>query len=102
MSQTTIVLITFEELCQATPLPTDAVYEVIEHGIVEPVEGGNEAEWRFESHVTTLLQKALRLQRDLDINWQGIAMVLDLLEERDQLLQQNRMLQQRLSRFLEE
>ena len=102
MSNTTIVKISFYELCECMPLPQETVKDVIEHGIVEPVAGSDTQTWQFESHITTRLQKAIRLQRDLDINWQGIAMVLELLEERDRLIQENALLQQRLSRFLQE
>lgn len=94
--------ISFYQLCQCVPLSDALVCEVISYGIVEPLQGNDPASWQFDEHSQLLLQKAARLQQDLDINWQGIALVLDLLDQRDRLLQQNRLLQQRLGRFLEE
>ena len=48
------------------------------------------------------MQRAIRLQRDLDIDWVAVAMLIDLLREREQLSYENRILRQRLERFLAE
>jgi chaperone modulatory protein CbpM len=49
-----------------------------------------------------LIRRALRLHRDLDLDWEDVAFVNDLLEERDRLLAENRVLRQRLARFLQD
>jgi chaperone modulatory protein CbpM len=45
-------------------------------------------------------RRAMRLQRDLQLEWSAVALVLELLEDRDRLRVENAMLQRRLQRFL--
>ena len=47
-------------------------------------------------------KRALRLQRELHLDWSSIAMVLSLLEERDRLRNDNQKLQAQLQRFLQD
>ncbi|WP_309137207.1 chaperone modulator CbpM, partial [Escherichia coli] len=42
-----------------------------------------------------------RLQRELELDWQAVALVLDLLSEVEQLKDENHSLRSRLERFLE-
>lgn len=93
-----LVHITTHELCQRTDLNTETLVEIVEHGIVEP-EGANPEEWTFNLDYVCTVQRAARLHRDLEIDWAGIALVLELLEERDRLRAENEMLQRRLGRF---
>lgn len=97
-----LVHITTQELRQRFDLSTEALVEIVEHGIVEP-EGGypadNPEQWSFDIQYVVTLRRAARLHRDLGIDWAGIALVLDLLEERERLRQENEMLQRRLGRF---
>lgn len=46
-----------------------------------------------------LVKKAARIQHDLSLDWSAIALVLQLLDERDELIAENQMLKQHLSRF---
>ena len=48
------------------------------------------------------MQRAIRLHRELDIDWVAVAMLIDLLRERDRLQNENQVLRQRLGRFLSE
>jgi chaperone modulatory protein CbpM len=68
------------ELCLRNNLDSDFVVQCVEVGIAE-VEGATPVEWSFTSRAAVRIQKAYRLQRDLEINLNGLAMVLDLLEE---------------------
>ena len=43
------------------------------------------AEWRFPGSAVTRAQKALKLARDLRVNWPGTALALDLLDEIERL-----------------
>ncbi len=61
------------------------VIELVEHGVLEPV-GSASGNWRFVGTSIVRAKKARRLKRDLGINTPGIALVLDLLEERDAVL----------------
>lgn len=97
-----LVHITSQEICQRFDLSTDALVEIVEHGIVEPESGypeGHPEQWSFDVEYVITLRRATRLHRDLGIDWAGIALVLDLLEEREYLRQENEALQRRLGRF---
>lgn len=61
--------------------------EMIDHGILEPIKGESYQSWVFEYSALSRTQKALRLHQDLAINWPGIALALELLEELQELRQ---------------
>lgn len=73
------------ELCRFCDADETWVSELVEYGVLDP-EGHDFAEWHFRGVNIVRAKKARRLQRDLGINTPGVAMVLDLLQERDQLL----------------
>ena len=76
----TWVTCNLSELCLRNNLDSDFVVQCVEVGIAD-VEGTNPVEWVFTSSAAVRVQKAYRLQRDLEINLNGLAMVLDLLED---------------------
>lgn len=90
----------FEELCDVTELSSHVIIEIVEHGIVEP-EGADPQHWSFNTQMITVTKKACRLHRDLGIDWQGIALAINLMDELEQLRAQNQQLQSRLNRFIE-
>jgi chaperone modulatory protein CbpM len=59
------------------------------------------ADWVFDASSVHWLQKAVRLQHDLDIDWVAVAMVIDLLKKNEALQRQNECFQQQLKRFLD-
>ncbi len=61
--------------------------EMISHGILEPSQGETEESWVFEYSALIRTQKALRLHQDLSINWPGIALALELMDELEELRQ---------------
>lgn len=72
---------TVSEFCRACGAEHALVIEMVDEGIIEPLAGGND--WRFSGNSLVRAQRALRLVRDLDVNWAGAALALDLLEEID-------------------
>lgn len=90
-----------EEFCQLAGLPAECLIEIVEQGILEP-SGDEPDEWLFDAAALVVARRAARLQRDLEIDWPGIALALSLLDELEQLRAENRMLKQRLGRFLQE
>ena len=90
--------ITIEEVCDNTGLTRETLIEIIEHGIVEPQDLQAE-QWLFTNQCLNTLQRACRLHQDLHLNWQGIALILKLIEQRDQLKAENAALRHRLQRF---
>jgi chaperone modulatory protein CbpM len=112
--------LTLTEVCRRVSLPEHAVIEIVEVGIVRPVAGtpvagtpvagtpaagapaaGSARAWRFDDQTLVVLSRAARLHEDLDLDWHGVALALDLLEELDTLRRENEQLRQRLSRFLD-
>lgn len=92
-------LLRLAELCEELDLPRDACVTLVEHGVVNP--GGRKPdEWTFDITMVSVVRRATRLQRDLDLDWSTVALVVSLLEERDQLRAELDALQQRLDRFL--
>lgn len=77
--------LTLADLCRFCEANEAWVVELVEHGVIEP-EGSTLQKWRFCGVSIVRAKKARRLHRDLGINTQGIALVLDLLQERDELL----------------
>ncbi len=78
------VTFTLSELCQACGIETELVVEMVDEGVIEPA-ADSEREWRFYGAALLRAQAALRLVRDLDVNWPGAALALDLLDELDRL-----------------
>lgn len=76
--------LTLAELCRATRLPAERVFELVEYGVIEPL-GPEPARWRFRGVSVSRLHCAQRLQHDLGVNTAGVALALDLLEELQQL-----------------
>ena len=98
MNDTPSENISLNELCEITVLPKDAIIEIVEHGIVEP-QGREPESWLFDMHMLVTTRKAVRLYRDLEIDWSGIAFALSLLDELEQLREENKCLVMRLNRF---
>jgi chaperone modulatory protein CbpM len=88
----------FDELCQRRLLDADFVLQCIESGIVE-VQAQTRAEWRFSAQAMLRIERARRLQRDLDVQLQDLALVLDLLDEVDGLREEVAMLRRRLQHW---
>ena len=72
--------VSVDELCVTCSATSSWVVELVEEGIIEPIDPAA-TEWRFQGPSVTRAQVAMRLKRDLDINTPGIALALDLLEE---------------------
>jgi chaperone modulatory protein CbpM len=75
---------TLRELCQVCGVHAEAVVEMVSYGVVEPM-GPRPQSWRFTQAALDRSKKALRMRRDLGIDWPGLALSLDLLDELDRL-----------------
>jgi chaperone modulatory protein CbpM len=92
--------LTLTEVCHRVSLPEHAVVEIVEVGIVTPVAGSART-WRFDDQTLVVLSRAARLHEDLGLDWHGVALALELLEEIDTLRRENEQLRHRLGRFLD-
>ncbi|HEX8590097.1 chaperone modulator CbpM [Pseudomonas sp.] len=94
------LVIGMQELCEVVDLPAAFVIEIVEHGILEP-QGRRPDEWRFDSASLSVAKRAVKLHHELQLEWDGVALALNLLEELERARAENRMLRQRLGRFLD-
>lgn len=74
------ISMTVVEVCQCVHLPLETLVEIVDTGIVAP-RGSKPQEWQFDGHMLGLIQKADRLHRDLETDWNGVALALGLLEQ---------------------
>lgn len=83
--------LTLGELCRACTVHADYIIELVDAGVLEPA-GRDASRWRFEGASLRRARIALRLEHDLDINYAGAALILDMLDEVENLRAQlNRM-----------
>ena len=75
---------TLEELCLACNVEADWIAELVEHAVIEPI-GETGSYWQFASLSIVRVAKAKRLERDLSLNTPGVALVLELLDEIEEL-----------------
>lgn len=98
MSSSLILPLNVDELCQSAELSVEHLLEIVEYGILQP-SGQTPAQWLFDAGALVVVKRALRLRRDLDLEWAGIALALELMAELEQLRHENSQLKLRLSRF---
>lgn len=88
-----------DEFCQCCNISQAVLHELVEHSIAIPIAGQVMEEWQFTVASVSLAKKATRIQRDLAVDWTGIALILELVEQRDSLSAEVNNLQQQLRRF---
>jgi chaperone modulatory protein CbpM len=74
--------LTLDDLCHACAIDAQRIIELVDLGVLEP--SGPEP-WHFGGASLQRARKALRLQRDFDIDLAGAALALELLNEIDTL-----------------
>lgn len=73
-------VISLEELCSVCSCSEEWVLELVDEGVLEPV-ATEQTQWQFSPVSLQRVHAATRLQRDLGINLEGVALVLDLLDD---------------------
>ena len=91
--------LSLEDICQELQLSESICVEIVEYGIVRP-KGSQPTDWCFDLNMIGLIRRAVRLHQDLELAWQDVAIVSELLDERNQLQAENELLRRRLDRFL--
>ncbi len=76
-----------KEVCEACHISSNFIYDLIEYEIIHP-QGIKQEEWMFNLDELKRIKTALRLQHDLEVNLAGVALVLDLLDQLEDLRKQ--------------
>lgn len=80
------VVWTLEEVCERTALRPDDIRDLIDLGLIGPAsEPKDDRVWTFRDPALARLQRAARLRRELELDWAGVAVALDLMEEIERL-----------------
>ncbi len=79
--------LTLDEFILAIKIEKPTVLEMIEHQLIHPI-GENPESWRFDSNSLKRGRIAVSFYHDLDINFSGIALALELLDRIEALQQQ--------------
>lgn len=74
-----------DELCRRPRLDADFVLQCMEAGIVELQAHEPPGRWRFSAAMVLRIERARRLQHDLEVQLNDLALVLDLLDEVESL-----------------
>ena len=80
--------LTMEDLCRACAAQADIIIELVEEGVIAGIviaQGQAPDLWRFTGLHLHRAKVALRLHRDLGVNFAGAALALQLMEEMDVL-----------------
>lgn len=86
------------EVTVCTRLSVETLQTIVEFGIVSP-GGSTPDEWQFDSAMLARLRRACRVQCDLELDWAGTAIALELIEELEHLREDNARLRRQLERL---
>ena len=92
-------LIVLQEFWVRCEVSGPVVLGIVEHGILAPQRGKRPAEWHFDTGALHRARRAVRLRRELELDWAATALALHLLDEVEELRRENQRLRQRLARF---
>lgn len=85
MHSNIVEALSLQDLCRFCQADEAWVIQLVDHGVLTPV-GSQRSNWQFIGTNIVRARKARRLNHDLGINAAGVALVLELLDERDKAL----------------
>jgi MerR family transcriptional regulator/heat shock protein HspR len=77
-----------ETLARLAGVHPALVSEYVHLGLLDPVDGRDEQAWRFDDTSLHVFRQIQRLRSDLGVNINGVAVVLELLRQIDELHQE--------------
>lgn len=77
-------LLTVKDLCRICAVDERHIVEFVEEGVLSVVEIDS-TEWHFTGAALRRTRRALRLERDLELNLAGVALALELMDELERL-----------------
>lgn len=87
------------ELCENEGIEKDVVAQLVEYGIATPLRDTQYSEWNFDLESAHWIKKAIKLHKQLLLDWVAISLVIDLMKEKEKLFQENKLLKTRLNRL---
>jgi chaperone modulatory protein CbpM len=76
--------LSLEEVCLICHISPDFINDLIEYDIIKP-KGLTYGQWEFDLMQLNRIKKALRLQKDLEVNLAGVVLILQLLDEMEKM-----------------
>lgn len=76
--------LSLDDLCTAINTRKEIVIALVEYELLQP-EGETIEEWSFSLTAVKRARLACSFYYELEINWQGVALALDLLDQIEQL-----------------
>lgn len=76
--------LTLQQICHSATITPDFVLELVEYDVLEP-QGQRASNWRFRAEDLARLRRAQRLMRDFELNFSGLSLVMQLLDEVSEL-----------------
>jgi chaperone modulatory protein CbpM len=98
----TLLRVSLAEICEREGVDTTLVTTLVELDIARPVAGERVEEWVFDATGARWLEKAMCLHRELQLDWEAVGILVELLRQREELHRENSALRHRLARFLAE
>eukprot|EP00831_Metopus_contortus_P058309 TRINITY_DN50482_c0_g1_i1.p2 TRINITY_DN50482_c0_g1~~TRINITY_DN50482_c0_g1_i1.p2 ORF type:complete len:102 (-),score=16.67 TRINITY_DN50482_c0_g1_i1:69-374(-) len=98
----TLANVSLSELCQLESIESEIIIEIVEYGIVEPIEYSDSSDWFFEPASVYWIKKALRLYQELEVDWLAVALLIELMQQRESLRRENDLFKQQLKRFVQQ
>ncbi|WON78900.1 chaperone modulator CbpM [Serratia sp. UGAL515B_01] len=95
------ITFTMTEFCLHTGVTEAELIEIVGLGVIQPSDPQDD-NWLFDDGALLAFHRAQRLQRELALDWPGVAVTLTLLDEIEQLRKENNQLRHRLERFIAE
>ncbi len=95
-----LMRVSVSELCEQEGIEQQTLVELVDYGIAAPLAGLEPAEWVFDTTNVFWLKKAVRLKRDLEIDWLAVSMVIELQRRNEQLERQLEHYRQQVERLL--
>ena len=87
-----------EDLTHLCGISAEILTLLVGEGLLSP-RGQSPADWRFDGQQITRIRRALRLSRDLELDWPATALTLDLLDEIEHLRHRIHCLELQLGRW---
>ncbi len=72
--------LTLNEFCRAIRVDKQVVIDMVEYELLQP-QGHNPQDWRFDSSSLKRGRMATSFHLELEINWPGVNMALNLLDQ---------------------